>query len=308
VATTLKLGRRTVEISNPDTIYFPDDGITKKDLVDYYRRIGETMLPYLQDRPATLHRFPDGIDGNDFYQQRRPDHFPDWVRGVELERRGGGSVEHTVIDSVAALVVVANAGCITPHLWLSRTDQPERPDQLVFDLDPPDEGGFEDVRFAASRLREALEQLELHTLVKTTGSKGLHIVVPLRRQHDFDEVRDFGRRLTDVLAKRHPDRLTVEQRKEKRAGRLYLDIQRNAYGQHAVAPYGVRALPGAPVATPLEWPELSSSNLGPRRYTVKNLFRRLGQRDDPWRGAWRRARSLTGALKRLEELESASGG
>jgi hypothetical protein len=143
VSTKLKLGRRTVEVSNPDKPFFPDDGLTKSDLISYYRRIGDTMLPYLKDRPATLHRFPDGIEGDDFYQQQRPDHLPDWVRGVELPRRSGGTVNHTVIDSVAALVVVANTGCITPHLWLSRVGEPERPDQLVFDLDH-DVGGVDE--------------------------------------------------------------------------------------------------------------------------------------------------------------------
>jgi bifunctional non-homologous end joining protein LigD len=308
MSTTLKLGRRTVEVSNPDKPFFPDDGLTKGDLVAYYRRVGETMLPYLRDRPATLHRFPDGIEGDDFYQQQRPDHLPDWVGGAELPRRSGGTVTHTVIDSVAALVVVANTGCITPHLWLSRVGQPERPDQLVFDLDPPPDGGFELVCFAARTLRELLDGIGLTPLVKTTGSKGLHVVVPLTRQHDFDEVREFAGRIADLLAARHSDRLTTRQRKDRRRGRLYLDVQRNAYGQHAVAPYAVRALPGAPVATPIEWSELGKSDMAPRRYTIRNIFRRLGQRDDPWPGAWRHARSLTEPRRSLAELEKERGG
>ena len=300
---TLKLGRRSVEVSNPDKVYFPGNGLTKADLVDYYRRAAEVMLPYLKDRPLTLHRFPDGIDGEGFYQQQRPDWFPDWVGGVDLERRGGGSVVHTVVDSAAALVVIANSGCITPHLWLSRSDRPDNPDQLIFDLDPPSEGGFDAVLFAARRLRELLDELGLVPLVKATGSNGLHVVAPLRRRHGFDEVRDFCRRAAELLAARHPERLTTAQRKDRRRGRLYLDVQRNAYGQHAVAPYAVRALPGAPVAAPLDWSELDRSGLGPRSTTVRNLFRRLGQRDDPWQGAWRKARILDGPTTRLAELE-----
>lgn len=307
MSTTLKLGRRTVEISNPDKLYFPDDGLTKGDLVAYYRRVGETMLPYLRDRPATLHRFPDGIEGADFYQQQRPDHLPDWVRGVELPRRSGGAVNHTVIDSVAALVLVADTGCITPHLWLSRIDEPERPDQLIFDLDPPRDSGFQAVRFAARALRDLLVEVGLEPLLKTTGSKGLHVVVPLSRRHDFDEVHEFAGRIAALAAQRHPNRLTTAQRKDKRRGRLYLDIQRNTYGQHAVAPYAVRALPGAPVATPIEWSELAKSGMGPRRYTIQNIFRRLAQRDDPWRGAWRHARSLTGPRRMLADLEEETG-
>ncbi len=305
---TVKLGRRSVEISNPGKTYFPDDGLTKADLVDYYRRAAEVMLPYMKDRPLTLHRFPDGIDGEDFYQQQRPDWFPDWVGGVELERRGGGSVVHTVVDSVAALVVVANSGCITPHLWLSRSDRPENPDQLNFDLDPPSEDGFGAALFAARRLRELLDELGLVPLVKSTGSKGLHVVAPLRRRHGFDEVRDFCRRVAELLAARHPERLTTAHRKDRRRGRLYLDVQRNAYGQHAVAPYAVRARPGALVATPLAWSELDRSGLGPQSTTMTSLFRRLGQRDDPWREGWRKGRSLDGPLTRLADLEEEGEG
>ncbi len=296
-------GRYTIEISHPNKVYFPDDGLTKGDLVDYYRRVGEVMVPYLKGRPATLHRWPDGIEGADFYQQQRPDHLPDWVGAAELRRRQGGSVTHTVMDSAAALVAVVNTGCITPHLWLSKVDLADRPDQLIFDLDPPSAGGFGEVRHAARMVRALLDELELPALLKTTGSRGLHVVVPLRRSHDFDEVRSFAQRAAGLLATREPHRLTVEQRKDKRAGRLFLDTGRNAYGQHAVAPYAVRALPGAPVATPLEWSELEDGDLDARRWTVGNLFRRLGQRDDPWRGRWRYARSLKGPRQRLERLE-----
>ncbi len=305
MSTTLQLGRHTIEISNPEKTFFPDDDISKGDLVEYYRRIADIILPYLEDRPVTLHRYPDGIEGTDFYQQQRPEHLPDWVGGAELPRRSGGIVNHTIIDSVAALVAVIDTGCITPHVWLSRIDRPERPDQLIFDLDPPSEGGFEEVRFAARALRDLLEEVSLVPLVKTTGSRGLHVEVPLARRHDFDEVRDFAGRIAKLLAARHPDRLTTAQRKDTRAGRLYLDIQRNAYGQHAVAPYAVRALRGAPVATPLAWSEVGNADLGPRSYGVSNLFRRLGQRDDPWLGAWRHAKTLTEPKDKLKTLEEA---
>lgn len=301
---TVRAGSRSIEISHPDKTYFPDDGLTKGDLVDYYHRIADTMLPYLEDRPLTMHRFPDGIDGDGFIQQQRPDYFPDWVGRVTVERREGGSIDHAVVTSTADLLTVANSGCITPHLWLSRTDRLERPDQLIFDLDPPPDGGFDEVRFAAQALRDLMDELGLVPLVKTTGSKGLHVVVPLTRRHGFDEVRDFCRDVAELLVQRHPDRLTTEQRTAKRKRRLYVDVQRNAYGQHAVAPYAVRALPGAPVATPLEWDEVGRSSLGPRRYTVGNLFRRLGQRSDPWKGAWRNARSLGRPRQRLEKLSS----
>jgi bifunctional non-homologous end joining protein LigD len=307
MSTTLGFGNRTVEITHPDKGYFPDDNLTKGDLVDYYRRVAEIMLPYLRNRPVTLHRYPDGIEGEDFYQQQRPDHLPDWVGGVLLERRGGGSVRHTVVDGPASLAAVINTGCITLHAWLSRADRPERPDQMVFDLDPPSADDFESVRFAARRLSEVLDEIGLRSLVKTTGSRGLHVVVPLQRQHLFDEVRDFATRVAEFTAGRHSDRLTTAHRKQQRKGRLYLDVQRNAYGQHAVAAYSVRALPRAPVATPLAWPELGKIDAGPRRWTVGNLFRRLGQRDDPWQGAWSRAQTLAAPRKLLSNLNAREG-
>jgi bifunctional non-homologous end joining protein LigD len=172
---------------------------------------------------------------------------------------------------------------------------------------PEDEYSGGTVLLAARRLRELLDELGLVPLVKTTGSEGLHVVTPLPRERDFDEVRDFCRRVADLLVARYSERLTTAQRKDRRNERLYLDVQRNAYGQHEVVPYAVRALPGAPVATPLDWSELDRSGVGPKNFTVANLFRRLGQRDDPWRGAWRKARSLDRPLDRLAALEERGG-
>lgn len=299
---TVQLGRRTLEISHPDKVWFPDDGLTKGDIVDYYRRVADHMLPHLEDRPVTLHRWPDGIEGDDFFQQARPDHLPDWVGGATLERKGGGEVTHPVADDVASLLALVNTGCITPHMWLSRGDRPERPDRMVFDLDPPDADGLELVRGAASALRQVLDELELTPLVNSTGSRGLHVVVPLAAEDDYDTVRAFARGVAKVVADRRPETFTLEQRRDKRDGRLYLDIMRNAYGQHVVVPYAVRALPHAPVAAPVEWDEIGRSSFSVRRWRVDNLFRRLGQRNDPWKGAWRHARTLGPARDRLDGL------
>ena len=170
---------------------------------------------------------------------------------------------------------------------------------MIFDLDPPDDG-FELVRFAARTVRAVLEDIDITGFVMTTGSSGLHVTVPLNAGADFDSVRDFARRVATVAATRAPQRLTTEQRKDKRRGRLYLDIMRNAYGQTAVAPYSVRAKPEASVATPLEWAEVDDPKLGPRRYTVQNLFRRLAQKSDPWAGIERHARPLAAARARLK--------
>lgn len=270
---------------------FPDDGLTKGDLVDYYYRISETMLPHVAGRPLTMHRFPNGIDAEGFYQKEAPDYFPQWIERVALEVEGGRTQHQVLCNNVATLVYLANQSCITPHVWLSRADKVRYPDKLIFDLDPPS-GDFEIVREAAQALREMLQQVGLVPFVMTTGSKGLHVVTPLDRTVDFDTARAFARRLAEVLAGREPDRFTTETRKNKRRGRLFLDYLRNSYGQHGVAPYAIRAKPGAPVATPLDWDELANRNLHSQSYTMQNIFRRLGQKEDPWRDMMDHARSL----------------
>ncbi|MGC9525653.1 MAG: non-homologous end-joining DNA ligase [Limnospira sp.] len=278
---TLKFGARTVEISHPEKEFFPDAELTKADLVDYYRRIADVMVPHLRNRPLVMHRYPDGLGDGGFVQQECPDYFPDWVDRVTVDKKTGGSVTHALCNNAATLVYLANQACTTPHVWLSRCDRPRYPDRIIFDLDPP-EDDFEPVRRAALDLKESIESEGLAPFVMTTGSRGLHVLIPVRRDRDFDAIRDWAGTLAQKLADRHPDRLTTEQRKEKRGNRLFLDILRNAYGQTAVAPYAVRMKPGAPVATPLDWDELGDRTLHPRRYTVGNIFRRLGQKSDPW--------------------------
>jgi bifunctional non-homologous end joining protein LigD len=291
----------TVEITNPDKVLFPDDGITKADLAGYYERIAERMLPHVRGRPVHMQRFPDGIDGEEVQQKQVPDYFPDFVRRVRVARKGGGSVTHALIDNPETLVYLAGQACITPHTWLARQDRLDNPDQIVFDLDPA-RGGLDVVRATARTLRELLEELGLAAYLKTTGSRGLHVVTPLDRGAGFDEVRAFARGVADLLAARDPDRLTTEQRKDKRRGRLYLDTGRNAYAQTAVAPYAVRALPGAPVACPIGWRELG--RVEPRSFTLANAQRRLARKADPWAGIWDDARSLREPGRRLERLRS----
>jgi bifunctional non-homologous end joining protein LigD len=297
----IRMGSITVEADHLDKVFFPDAEITKGDLVEHYRRIAETMLPHVRDRAVSMHRYPDGIGAEGFYHKEAPDYFPDWVARKKLPNREGGDTTYVVVDKAATLVYLADQGTITPHVWLSRTDRPEHPDRMIFDLDPPKDD-FEPVRRAARALREALDEVELVGFVMTTGSRGLHVVVPLDRSADFEEARRFARDLAELVAARRPHELTVEHRKKKRRGRLFLDVMRNAYAQTGVPPYAVRARPGAPVATPLEWGELSDADLRPDRYTVENIFRRLSQKDDPWTGIGRHARSLQGPSDRLGAL------
>lgn len=297
---TITLGNRQIELSHLDKVFFPDSGLTKGDLVDYYRRIAEVALPHLRDRPLSMHRFPDGITGEGFFQKNLPDYFPDWFDREEMKKEGG-TVTYAIANDAASLVYLANQGCITPHLGLARRDKPDRPDRMIFDLDPSVDD-FAKVQEAARLLKGELDELELPTFVQTTGSRGLHVVVPLDRSQAFDPVRDFAHRLVDRLAERHPKLLTVEHRKDKRGDRIFLDYLRNAYGQTAVAPYAVRAKEGAPVATPLRWSEAGAGDLGPRRYTIENIFRRLAQIEDPWADIGRNAVALGKARERLAKL------
>lgn len=294
---------RGVEVSDPAKVFFPDSGITKGEVAEYYGRIAETMLPHVRGRCISMHRWPDGIEGDDFYQKEAPDYFPDWIRTERVRKKGGGSVRHVVADDAETLVYLADQACLTPHVWLSRVGSLGNPDRLIFDLDPPGAGleSFDEVRWAARRLREILDDLSLAPRVMTSGSRGLHVHVTLDGSSDFATTRGFARDVSELLVRRHPDRLTTEQRKKKREGRIFLDYMRNGYAQTSVPPYAVRGRPGAPVATPVVWDELSG--IDPRHYTVRNLFRRLGQKTDPWKDVVDDAKDLESMMERLQEMK-----
>jgi bifunctional non-homologous end joining protein LigD len=299
-------GRARVRISRPEKVLFPAAGVTKADLAAYYERVAEHMLPHVRGRPVSMQRFPDGIDGYGFFHKDVPDHFPDWIGRVEVGKRGG-RVTHAIVNDADTLVYLADQACITPHVWLSRRDRLRQPDRMVFDLDPSVED-FAAVRRAARAVGELLRELGLEPYVMTTGSRGLHVWVPLRRGPDFEEVRGFARDLARLMTLRHPDELTLEARKAKRGDRILVDVNRNAYAQTAVPPYAVRPKPQAPVATPLEWREVSDSKLRPDRWTTKSVFRRLAAKGDPWADMGRRARGLSRPARRLKSLlESESG-
>ena len=300
-AVKMKAGRRNVLIHRPGKVLFPEDGISKADLADHYRAVADRMLPHLRGRPLMLERRPDGIDGPAFMQKDVPDYFPDWLHTAELPKESG-TVDYLIADDAATLLYLADQACVTLHRFLSKADRPRRPDRLVFDLDPAGDD-FAAVRHAAKLLHELLDELGLRSALMTTGSRGLHVLVPLVPNADVDDVRAFARAAADLLAERDPDRLTTEASKKARGDRLYLDVQRNGYAQTAVAPYTVRALPGAPVATPLAWPELDEQGLHARRWTITNIRDRL-EDDDPWADVLRHGHSLTSAAKKLESLQS----
>ncbi len=300
--TEVKAGNTVIDVGNWDKVFFPDEGYTKGDLVEYYHKVADTMLPHIKNRAISMHRFPDGIEGESFFQKNAPKGTPDWVQTAEIGKKEGGKTNHVVCNDTRTLIYLANYGCITPHIWLSKIDSINNPDRLVFDLDPPGDD-FSPVRRTAKRLKQFCEdELNLTPFLMTTGSKGLHVVLPLDGKDDFDHVREFAQDVAEYMAGTYSEEITTAVRKKKRGGKLFMDTARNAYAQTGVAPYSVRALPGAPVATPLEWDELSDSDLNARKYNIKNLFRRLGRKDDPWRDINRHKFSCRKASDKLEKL------
>jgi bifunctional non-homologous end joining protein LigD len=274
----LTFGDIVVSCTNTDRVVFPEAGITKGDVIAYYRDVAEVMVPELQGRPLTLERFTKGLAGGGFYQKHRQKHFPAWIDHVVLG--GKTRVDYPICDSAASLVYFANQGALALHVMTSRKATPDRPDLLVLDLDPP-EDGYELARVAARLVGEELDALALPAFVKTTGSKGLHVVAPLDGLDGFDVVGRLGHAIAARLCERHPDQLTTEFYKKDRRGRLFLDTMRNAPGATFVAAYSLRGRPTAPVSAPIDWDELDT--VRPDGITLRDLRARLDRRGDPWR-------------------------
>lgn len=304
LSVTIPTGRRSVEITRPNKLLFPD-GITKADLARYYDHVAFAMLPHVAGRPLNLERFPDGIEGHRIIQQHASAHFPSWIRRVEVPSRDG-TVEHVVARDAATLVYLAGQACITFHRWLSRSDRLDRPDQLVIDLDPSGDDP-DAVRHAALILGELMRELGLEPWAMTTGSRGYHVVVALKRRANSDSVREFARGLAQLAAAREPRTFTSEQRKAKREGKILIDVLRNAYAHTSVAPYSVRPRPRAPVATPLHWDELEDRATHPNRWTLGSVPQRLDREGDPWRGLAAAAQTITAARKQLREALEEAG-
>lgn len=287
-----------IAITRPGKILFPQDGITKAELIHYYERIAPLLLPHLVERPLVMQRFPDGINRPGFIQKAAARYYPAWIRKVTVPKRGG-LVKHVVCDDAATLVYLANQACITLHPWLSRTSEIHSPDQMVFDFDPSREDDFAGVVGGALAIKDVLDELELPAYVKTTGSRGLHVVVPLDGRQNFDAVRDFARRLATIIIDRDSDRYTLEQRKNNRGDRVLIDVNRNGYAQTAVAAYSVRARPGAPVSMPVHWTELREKNFRSDAFTIRNVFERHDT--TAWKDFRSRAVSLEAASRKFRK-------
>jgi bifunctional non-homologous end joining protein LigD len=297
-----KINGHQVELSNLGKVFYEEAEVTKGDMIEYYEKIYPVMKPHIADRPLTLHRYPDGIHGENFYQKETPDDLPDYVETVEIEKKENGSQQQLICNNKARLIYLANLATIEFHVWLSLSDKLYYPDKLVFDLDPPSEN-FETVREAAFDLRDIMNEINIKPYIMTTGSDGLHLAALFKRKQTFNAMRDLAKNISNKLTSNYPNKYTTEIRKDRRMGRLFLDVARNAYAQTSVAPYSLRARKECSVATPLDWDELHDPDLHSRTYTIKNIFRRLGHKDDPWKDFYESPNSLKDVKEKIEALQ-----
>lgn len=281
VPTIVRVDGHEVAVSNPDKVLFPADGITKWQLVEYQLTCAQVLLPLIADRPLTLRRYPDGIDGEGWFQKHTPPGLPSWVRRASIPRGSTGeSIEQIVVGGAATLVYLANLAAVELHIGPAPVLEPDHPRELVFDLDPPPGADPSLARLATRRVRVVLDELGMASRLKTTGSAGFHVHVPLNGAATQALARDVAKVVAAIAARRHPGELTIEHRRARRTGRVLIDWFRNSPAQTAIAPYSVRARPSAPVATPMDWSELPRTR--PQRWTITSLPRRLAQQGDVW--------------------------
>jgi bifunctional non-homologous end joining protein LigD len=287
-------------ITHPDKVLFPDDGITKGDLAAYYEAIAPYMVPHIANRPVTMERFPSGIGRKGFIQKDVSKGFPDWLTRVEVPKKGG-IVHHPVVTDARSLLWLANQNSITPHVWTSRAPDLYHPDICIFDLDPSqDDAGM--LRSAALALRELLDELGLPSWVKTSGSKGFHIAVPLDGKLETEKVAGFAHAVGAALVRREPKLFTQEFLKADRGKRILIDTGRNGYSATFAAVYAVRARRGAPVSAPCTWEEIEEGAVAPATFTIRNMAERVAEVGDLWAGMNRRKRSLTRPGQKLKKL------
>ena len=289
-------------ITHPEKLLFPADGISKGEVAAYYAAVAGVMLPHLRGRPVTMERFPAGIERKGFMQKDVSRGFPEWLERVELPKRDG-SVHYPLIGDERSLEWLANQNCITPHVWASRQPTLERPDLCVFDLDPSRDDAAE-LQAAALAVRDLLRELELTSWVKTSGSKGFHIVVPLDTTASYEASWRFAHAAGAVLVKRHPERFTQEFLKTERAGRILIDTGRNGPGATFAATYAVRPKPGAPISAPCTWQEIEAGEVEPQSFRLRTLPERVARLGDLWAELPARGQPLVAALAQIESMLS----
>jgi bifunctional non-homologous end joining protein LigD len=288
-------------ITHPEKVLFPDDGITKGELAGYYESIAPIMLPYIRARPVTMERYPAGIGQKGFWQKDVSKGFPKSLKRVEVPKKDG-TVHYPLITDKRTLLWVTNQNTITPHVWVSRVPKLHYPDLCVFDLDPPEDDDPDVLRTAALALRDLLNELGLPSWVKTSGSKGFHIVVSLDGKSRTGAVVRFAHAVGTLLVRRDPQHLTQEFSKANRNGRILVDTGRNGYSATFAAAYAVRARPGAPVSAPCTWEEIESGKVGPRTFTLRTMADRVAKVGDLWLDMRRQRKALRGATEKLRRI------
>ncbi|MCP9484644.1 MAG: DNA ligase D [Gaiellaceae bacterium MAG52_C11] len=299
----VRRGKRVLKLSNLDKPFWPEEGITKGDLLTYYRDIGPVLLPHLRDRPFTMKRYPDGAGGKFFFQKNAPTHMPDWIptRRFEVSTRESPrtrrEIDFALVNDELALLWVVNMGCIDLNTWYSRVDRPSRPDFVLFDLDPSPDVGFAETVEVALLVKEALALVGLVSFPKTSGSEGIHVLVPIDRRHTFDQTREFSEIVAGAIARAQPRLATTEWTKAKRKGVL-IDSNQNGEGKTIASVYSVRPKPGAPISTPLRWEELNAA-LDPAAFTMDAVLDRVAREGDLFEGVLTTRQALGAALSSL---------
>jgi bifunctional non-homologous end joining protein LigD len=291
-----------ITISHPDKILFPESGITKGALAAYYEMVAAVMVPHMRGRPVTMERYHRGIGAPGFFQKDVSKGFPEWLQRVEVPKKGG-TVHHPIVTDTRSLLWLANQNCITPHVWTSRAPDLYHPDICVFDLDPSEDNPAQ-LKAATFQLRDLLAELGLPSWLKTSGSKGFHIVVPLDGKSEMGDVAAFAHAVGALLVARDPENLTQEFHKVDRGRRILVDTGRNGYSATFAAAYAVRAKPHAPVSAPCTWEELQRGEIGPQTFTVPTMAKRIDAVGDVWADLRKRGRSLRRAIEKVRKMRS----
>lgn len=276
----MHVGTHDIEITHEEKELFPRQHITKETIIDYYQAIAPLMLPFLKNRPIATQRFPQGIDHEGFFQKHALEDVPSWVKTKRIVGKNGKPVHYIIINNTETLIYLINQYCITPHIWLSTIDHLNNPDRMVFDLDPAGHAKFQLVRWVAKKLKHMLQEHSLEAYLMSTGSRGVHLLVPIKPEYSFEQVRAYAKKVSQIMLAEHPKFITLEPRIADRDNKIYIDILRNGFGQMTVAPYAVRALPGAPIAVPISWSELE--RITPQKYTIQNIAQRLAKVGNVW--------------------------
>lgn len=297
----IKINNKEISLSKTDKILYPDSDITKADIIEYYRKIWENIAPYATDRPLVMQRFPDGIQEQGFFQKKISDYFPGWIETITIkEKESNEKAEYVNCNKEETIAYLANQGSLVLHGWLSKKSNVNKPDKMVFDLDPSD-NDFEKVKQGALLLKELLDQGNIHSYPLITGSKGIHVIIPLKEKDDFDDIRNVAKQIAEIVTKRDDKNFTTETSKNKRGHKVFVDYLRNSYGQTSILPYSLRAIDNAPVAVPLDWDEIKDKELDPQKYNISNIFHRISQKQDPWKDMNKNAVDLTEIKDKLTD-------